>query len=74
MFFFIKPFLDGTVWTVTIGAKDLDEAYDQYRRYHWNVETTGAVGVWMNHALLARVVPVYDEATEENYPKLELWP
>jgi hypothetical protein len=74
MFRFIIPFPDGTVWDVPIGAQDLDGAFEQYRRYWWNPLTTGAIGVWHNHALVTRVLPEFDPDTEENLPKLEPWP
>jgi hypothetical protein len=56
---------------VPIGATDLDSAFEQYRRYWWNPLTTGAVGVWHNHALVARVLPVFDSDTALNRLELE---
>lgn len=73
MYRFLIPFADGSVWNVAIGAKDLTDAVDQYQRYHWNPNTTGAVAVYFNHCLEGRIIPVYDEATDENRPRFEQW-
>lgn len=74
MFRFLRPCLDGSVVDTAIGACDLAAAVDQYFRYHWNCETPGAIGVWHNHCLEGRIVPVLDQETGENVPLFQPWP
>lgn len=74
MFSFIIPFMDGTVWDVRIGAKDLASAVDQYNRLWWNPGTTGSIGVWHNHCLCGRILPVYNMQTDQNDPLFQPWP
>jgi hypothetical protein len=71
---FILPFSDGTVFSVALGGKDLAEAYSEYTRYYWSCETPGAIAVFHNAALVGRVLPIYDEATDAMRPTLDLWP
>jgi hypothetical protein len=74
VFRFLQPFSDGTVWNVTPGGRDLAEAYDLFRRYWWNPTTVGAIAVYHNAALVARVLPVYNIQTECNDPLFQEWP
>jgi hypothetical protein len=73
VFRFVLPFSDGTVFNVALGGKDLAEAYSEYKRYYWSCETPGAIAVFHNAALVARVLPVYDEETDSMRPKLKMW-
>lgn len=63
MFRFIQPQLDGSVIDIAIGAKDLQSACDQFADNWWRPEMTGAWAVFQNHALVARMLPVYNDAT-----------
>jgi len=65
MFRFIMPLDDGSVVNVPIGATDLEAAFRLFRRDWWNVEMTRSIGVWHNAALVGRVLPIYDQGTEE---------
>jgi predicted HicB family RNase H-like nuclease len=71
---FVIPYADGTIMNVALGGKDIGKAFSELRRYYWNPETPGAIGVWHNYALVARVLPVFNVETERNEPLLQLWP
>jgi hypothetical protein len=65
MFHFILPRPDCSVFHVAIGATDLAAAFDQFQLLWWRPELTGAIGVWQNHALVARVLPICNPQTGE---------
>ena len=71
MFRFILPFPDNTVLNVAIGANDLPAAFEQFTRDWWNCGMTGAIGVWQNHALVARVLVAMDKDTGDLVPYLQ---
>jgi hypothetical protein len=71
MFRFILPHLDGRITDIAIGAKDLAAAFEQFARDWWRPDMTGAIGVWHNHALVARVLPTTDRQTGEIKPFMQ---
>ena len=71
MFRFVFPFQDNTVFNVALGGKDLAAAFDEFRRYWWNPGIPARIGVWHNAALVAAVLPVYNEQTGENDPVMQ---
>lgn len=60
------PRADGTVYCILIGARDLEQAFQQFRD-HWfsPLDHTRSVGVWQEAALVARVLPITDRNTDE---------
>ena len=70
MFRFLFPFEDNTVLNIAIGARDLAGAFDQYRRYWHNPGLFGAIAVYHNAALVARVLPILNTETDELEPQL----
>jgi hypothetical protein len=74
MWHFMFPFSDGTASHLILGGNDLAQAYDEFKRYFWNPCTPGAIGVWQNGALVARILPGLDQETGENVPLLQEWP
>lgn len=73
MFMFVRVFPDATTHVVALGGIDLAAAFDEYRRYHWLPTYTAAAAVWMNAALVARVVSRIDEETGDALPVLQEW-
>lgn len=66
MFFFIMPRPDLTIFHLAIGARDLNHAFEQFQRDWFRPEEhTRAIGVWMNAALIARVLPITDIQTDK---------
>jgi hypothetical protein len=63
-----------------IEARDLDHAFGQFRDSRFRVEEhTRSIGVWMNTALVARVLPILQRQSgemdcfmREHSPKREL--
>jgi hypothetical protein len=47
------------VFHVAFGGQNVEAAFEQLRREYCRPEMTGAVGVWFNHALIGRVVPIH---------------
>lgn len=64
MFAFVMPRADGTVFHLTLGGRDLDHAFQQFRDGWWTeTDHTWAIGVWRNAALVARILPIVDPMT-----------
>ena len=73
MFRFIVLLPDGEVQVVMIGARDLDHAFQQFARDFWRPEMHSAIGIWLNSALVGRVLPG-SNADGEIVPFLQEWP
>ena len=71
MYRFIHPYPDGRVFNRVVGGKDLQAAFETFAREHWLPELTSAIGVWHNAALVARVLPAWDNETGEPVPYLK---
>ena len=66
MFHFVMPRPDCTVFYVALGARDLEHAFEQFKRDWFRTEEhTGSVGVSQNAALTARVLPISNSDTGE---------
>jgi hypothetical protein len=60
------PRADGTVYHLMLGGRDLDHAFEQFKDSWFEAaDHTRSVGVWMNAALVARVLPITDKQTGE---------
>jgi hypothetical protein len=73
MFHFIMPRPDCTVFHVAIGARDLEHAFEQFKRDWFRAhEHTYSVGVWHNAALTARILPTMRGETGEIEPFMQI--
>jgi len=64
VFHFVMPRADGTVYHLTLGGKDLDHAFQQFRDGWWTeTDHTRCVGIWLNSALVAYTMPIVDPMT-----------
>jgi hypothetical protein len=60
------PRPDGTIFHLMIGARDLDHAFEQFRDSWFRAkEHTRSIDVWMNTALVARVLPILQRRSGE---------
>jgi hypothetical protein len=55
-FRFIHPYTDGRVFNRVGGGKDLRTAFKTFVSDHWIPKLTGAIGVWQEETLVARVL------------------
>ena len=73
MFHFVMPRPDCTVFHVALGARDLEHAFEQFKRDWFRAdEHAGSMGVWHNAALTARVLPIRNQHTHELEPIMEI--
>ncbi len=76
MFRFLRPIYNNnnlSTEDVPIGAVDLESAVRQYNQYWWRQNNVGVVAVFHNHALVGRIIPRYNESTEEVEPEFQPW-
>jgi hypothetical protein len=70
MFRFLHPYPDGRVFNRVVVGSDLQAAFETFVRDHWLPELTGAIGVWHNAALVARVLLAWNSETGDSVPYL----
>lgn len=70
VFHFVFPRANGTVFHIAIGATDVNAAFVAFAKDWWTPDL-GAVGVWMNSALVCRVLPIMQKQTGELEPFMQ---
>jgi hypothetical protein len=74
MYRFLIPAAGNSVIEVEIDGASVEQAFEEYRRLHWNPGTTIPLAVWRDGNLCGRVVPVLNAATGHYEPIFQVWP
>jgi hypothetical protein len=72
MYRFLTILPDGTALSVEVSARDVTDAFKQYRRTWWTAETED-VAVYRGGRLVAWVLPAINIDTGEKEPMLRKW-
>ena len=73
MYHILFPFADGTAYHLMLGGKTLADAFDEYRRYHYNPCIPGSLAVYHHGALVGRIEHALCVDSGDTEPILQLW-